>query len=164
MKDISILRTIFNYDPDSGVITRLVATRKKKAGSSTDCVCKDGYSYISYKNTSFRVHRLGWALHHGYWPEGVIDHIDRNTSNNAVSNLRHTDKSTNAKNAKLSTRSKTGIMGVGWHSQRGAWRVRINKGKKSVHLGLFGDFFEACCARKSAEISCGYSDIHGRAC
>lgn len=44
----------------------------------------------------------------------------------------------------------TQLAGVVWHSHRNRWEARgIERGSASLYYGV--DFFEACCARKSAE-------------
>ena len=46
---------------------------------------------------------------------------------------------------------KSGVAGVNWRASINKWNVRIKAHGKGHHLGAFADFFEACCARKSAE-------------
>ena len=46
----------------------------------------------------------------------------------------------------------TGINGVAWAARECKWRVRAWAKEGEKHLGYFGDFFEACCTRKSAEL------------
>lgn len=48
----------------------------------------------AYKKTYF-AHRVVWALHYGKFPDGVIDHIDGDPSNNRLDNLRSVDQSEN---------------------------------------------------------------------
>ena len=105
---------------------------------------------------------MGWLYVFGEQPSGEIDHINGKRDDNRIENLRIVDKSGNQKNAKLTKRSTSGIMGVTWHSRDKEWTVRINANKKRIHVGVFDSFLDACCARKSLEISLGYHKNHGR--
>lgn len=55
-----------------------------------------------YRNAQHKphsLHRAVWEYHYGEIPEGmVIDHIDRNTDNNQIENLRCVTQSENNKN------------------------------------------------------------------
>ena len=70
---------------------------------------------------------------------------------------------TNARNKRRSSRNKTGITGVCWKGRTGNWEAYISSRDGRRNLGSFHDFFEACCARKSAEIRNGYHPNHGSA-
>lgn len=66
---------------------------------------------IKYK--SYLCHRLVWILHHGDIPEGMeIDHIDGNSLNNVISNLRCIDSLLNKRNRGPSLLNTTGVTGV----------------------------------------------------
>ncbi len=41
--------------------------------------------------------------------------------------------------------------GVTWYPRDNKWVARIQHQKSQLHIGYFIDYFEACCARKSAE-------------
>lgn len=43
------------------------------------------------------------------------------------------------------------LTGIGWASDRQKWRAYYCKGRKTFYLGDFSDWFDALCARKSAE-------------
>lgn len=104
------------------------------------------------------VHRVVWELAYGPIPDGMcIDHIDGDRSNNRLSNLRLVTLSVNQRNAKIPSNNKMGIVGV--YPFAKGFVVRIASTK---HVGYFTDFFEACCARKSAELRHGYHENHGR--
>lgn len=64
-------------------------------------------------------HRLVWALHYGDPGQALVDHIDRDTTNNNIDNLRLVDKSGNSQNA----------------SCKGYW---FNKGKWMAYIKLHG--------------------------
>jgi hypothetical protein len=61
----------------------------QKAGSKTS----HGYLMVNFQGKGERqpkyVHRIVWEMHFGFIPEGmVIDHINRNRSDNRIENLR----------------------------------------------------------------------------
>lgn len=77
---------------------------------------KDGYSRVKLglaRQAMFLLHRLIYEWHFGEIPSGmVIDHIDRDINNNYIENLRCVTTRTNARNKKLGSRNRTGILGV----------------------------------------------------
>ena len=156
------LKEILNYNPNTGVFTWKIAANNKNvrsgnvAGKSTPQL----YRSIKYKGQDYLSHRLAWLYIHGYLPDGQIDHINGDRADNRISNLRVTTNSQNAKNAGLRKNNKTGIMGVCLSDNK--WKAKIVVNYKSIHLGCFNDFFEACCARKSAERTYGYHFNHGK--
>lgn len=105
----------------------------------------------------YLVHRIIWLYVHGYWPD-KIDHINRDGTDNRIENLRNVSNSENQRNRGLFKRNKSGISGV--HRISGSDRLYVYIGERE-YLGSFDDFFEACCARKSAERRCGYHENHG---
>lgn len=58
--------------------------------------------------------------------------------------------------------NKTGISGVYWCKDRKKWTARISVNNKTKYLGRFDDFFEACCARKSADNTYNFHMNHGK--
>lgn len=56
---------------------------------------------------------------------------------------------------------ETGVTGVHRNKLTGKWEVFINSNRTRHYLGLFNDFFEAVCARKSAEVKHGFHVNHG---
>ena len=139
-----------SYDATSG----LFAWKKPSHGRQSDYVGAtrpDGYITICVNNRQWLAHRLAWVLHYGTKPPRVIDHINRNKSDNRIENLRDGTNGINEMNAKAHKRSSFGISGVRPASKKGNFQAYIaRRGKfKSFYHG--DDFFEACCARKSAE-------------
>lgn len=125
------------------------------AGSA--CVCgKYGkkYSRIYVDNKKYFAHRIAWVMLNGEI-DGQVDHIDGDGLNNRYDNLRVVSCRDNHRNRKVGSNNKTGVLGV---RVRGlSWRVTIG----SVTIGTFKDFFEAVCARKSAELAHGFHANHG---
>lgn len=77
-----------------------------------------------------------------------IERIDNN-GNYEPSNCKWASKTEQSRNIRVRKTNKLGIRGVCKGKNR--WTSYIGVDNKNIHLGRFNDFFEACCARKSAE-------------
>lgn len=89
----------FKYDPATGEIFHKNPKRHHLKGKITgSCCCRHGYVIISIDKKRYRGHRIAWALYHGEFADGQIDHIDGNKSNNKIINLRCVDQCTNMGN------------------------------------------------------------------
>jgi hypothetical protein len=117
------------------------------AGKKAGRYRKDGYYEVVINGKLHLAHRVIWALFYDCWPGGVIDHIDRNPSNNVIDNLRDVTQSVNLLNASRSIRNKSGCKGVYQEKRFGRWVVTYRK----KHIGTYKNWFDAVCARKSAE-------------
>lgn len=107
-------------------------------------------------------HRAAWALHHGEWPKGQIDHINGDGRDNRIENLRDVPPVGNARNRKMNRRNASGVSGV-WRAQTGdAWVASIGGRGVRKYLGQFRSFDEAVAARKRAEAEFDYHPNHGR--
>lgn len=122
---------------------------------------RNTYLRVCISGKKYYAHQLIWIMQTGNKPE-QIDHIDGNGLNNRFSNLRSVKNSINSKNRRLNSNNKSGLSGVRWNDQCGKWHSRIRVDFDYKHLGLFSDFFEACCARKSAERKYGFTERHGK--
>ncbi len=94
-------------------------------------------------------------------PEQDVDHSNKKTSDNVWSNLRRVTKSENMRNKKKYKNNKSGVPGVYFAVRVGKWGAEINSSADRLHFGWFEDWFEAVCARKSAQYNCGYHPNHG---
>lgn len=71
------------------------------------------YWKVKFKLKGVLVHRIIWVLFNGDIPENmVIDHIDGNTLNNSIENLRCISKKLNCLNKKKSKANTSGSTGV----------------------------------------------------
>ena len=112
----------------------------------------DGYSYL--------LHRVIWKMAHGTEPE-AIDHIDGDSRNNQIGNLRAANSDVNGKNLALNCNNKSGKMGV-LRAASGNWTATIGHNGERVSLGTFDSFEAAVAAREAAEKKYGYHENHGR--
>lgn len=110
-----------------------------------------GYRYGLVMGIKHYAHRVAYCLHYGRWPEGLVDHIDRDPSNNRIKNLRDTNYRTNSRNQTLATNNTSGTRGVSWMYKAKSWRARITVDGRQVSLGAFKDKQDAINARLEAE-------------
>ena len=95
---MEVLRNLFTYDPESGVLTWVCGRNKgRDAGHPTS----NGYLRVKIGQTHYRVHRLIWKLYHGEDIPDLqqIDHINRNRVDNRIVNLCTVTASENIRNS-----------------------------------------------------------------
>lgn len=133
-----------------------------KIGNELGGVDKDGYLVGSVYGKNWRVHRLIYVMFNGDIPEGMqIDHVDHNKLNNVLENLRLCTCDDNNRNMPMLKTNTSGVVGV--TAKGNKWQAQIVIKGKPTYLGLYDDFFEAVCARKSAEKSSGvFHENHGK--
>lgn len=85
-------------------------------------------------------------MHNGPIPDGlVIDHINRNTSDNRIENLRCVPQSVNLANVSVRPHCKSGEKYIALDSRTGRFTVRIRR----VNHGTFATLEEAIAKRDS---------------
>jgi len=145
----------FCYNPETGNIS---CRRTGRVCAQT--LRPDGYLSGSTKGFSFLSHRAAWAIHFEKWPQGEIDHINGDKSDNRLQNLRVVSSQQNKCNRKIGKHNTSGVMGVIWH--RGKWNARIKVRGKLLSLGYYDKIEDAAAARKRAEAQHGFHPNHGR--
>lgn len=156
------LKYLLNYDPTSGVFTRL-----KYSKQTSDIVgCDDGRGYLftEIDGKIYRLHRLAFLYMEGVFPEQAVDHIDHNKRNNRWDNLRKVKPIENSRNQPISSSNKSGHIGVSKVQSLNKWYASIMVEGRSINLGTFDDINDAISARESASIKYGFHKNHGRDC
>jgi hypothetical protein len=120
------------------------------------------YEKIKVDGKVYKSHRLAWFYVNGKFPDGEIDHINGNTLDNRICNLRDVSSEGNCRNRTKRADNKSGVTGVLWYPPSGKWQAAIVHNKKKIHLGYFVDIEDAKKARKEAEVKYGYHPNHGR--
>ena len=133
----NLMRERLSYTPDDGKVWWVNHPRRSTAnGTEAGNLRQDGYRKLKFCGKQYLVHRVAWLLHHGSWPVGDIDHIDGNSSNNKLVNLRDVSHCVNLQNRKsATTKNKTGFLGV--VKRRNKYAAHIHKNGKQIYLGLF---------------------------
>lgn len=91
----------------------------------------DGYYRVTVNKTVQLVHRIIWALYYGEWPAKQLDHIDGDTTNNKISNLREVTGQQNQANSK-STKGSSIYKGVHWCNTSKRWVAKLMFNYKNV--------------------------------
>lgn len=144
------LIALLHYDPETGHFTWKNAgnVQNKRLGMSAGWSNSAGYRVITIENRRVFAHRLAWLYVYGEYPHLMVDHIDGNKSNNAISNLRLATRSQNAVNTHKNRSNKLGIKGV--NIAYGRYRAQIGVNGKKYCLGHFATPEEAKAAYEEA--------------
>jgi hypothetical protein len=160
--EISRLKELLSYDPDTGNLCWRVKRGKCAAGKIITCLNGSGYIVVRVDNVLLRAHRAAWAMTYNEWPEGEIDHINGNPSDNRLENLRIASREENMRNTKKPITNKSGFKGVSWHEVCGCWQAHIRCDSRNYYLGLFDTAESAHEAYKEASTRLhGIFSCHG---
>ena len=113
---------------------------------------RDGYHrlslYVDRKQKTVEIHRLV-AIAFIPNPENkpCVDHINNNTSDNNINNLRWATHKENNYNQKLSKANTSGVKGVHYDKRKTKWRAQIQLDGINIHIGYFDTIEEAKQAR-----------------
>jgi len=159
----SKIKELLDYNQETGIFTRAKRTTNSiNIGDIAGTKTKKGYIRIRVADGLYMAHRLAWLYVIGVWPKYQVDHENHIRDDNRWVNLSAATNQENSKNMSLSKRSTSGVCGVVWHKNHRKWQTYIAYNDKKIHLGYFGDFFEACCSRFSANNKYGYHRNHGQ--
>ena len=131
--DQATLKHLLQYDPATGVFTWLSG---KRSGKAAGFLQSHGYLQIQICDKAYYAHRLAWLFVHGELPDKVIDHVDGDRRNNAISNLRCVSQGENLQNQRTA-RSDNSCGALGVSAKAGKWRAAIRVAGRSIHLGTF---------------------------
>lgn len=149
------LMSVLKYVPAKGhFVWKTKRLYGRKAGSKT----VHGYIEIRYKRKWFKVHRLAWFFIYGELPQ-VVDHIDRDKTNNRIENLRASTIAENNVNRSKQKNNSTGLTGVQFARQK--YVVVIKHQGKRIAQRSFDNADDAAAYREAKLKELGYDTNHG---
>ena len=139
-------KKLLDYNRNTGKFTWKVSRGSRaKIGGSAGHKNSCGYIVIGInlnkKQKLLKAHRLAWFIVNHTLPN-VIDHIDRDKSNNSLYNLRDSNSSLNQINTPISKRNTTGYKGVYYRKDNGKYRAIIKIDGKNKSLGQWREISE----------------------
>jgi len=123
------------YDPTSPSYLRWKTDRRTGKNSNMVIAKKDatagtlnstGYYIVSIDKSLFLAHRIVYLLNTGHIDQDmVIDHKDRDRTNNSIENLRAVTQRANTLNSSIRSDSSTDIAGVSFCFKRNRYRAYV---------------------------------------
>jgi hypothetical protein len=142
-----LLQERFEYA--DGVLLRKTSRGGIPKGTPTGCDNGHGYLVTSVNSKLYPTHRLIFLYHHGYLPI-LVDHINGNTKDNRIENLREATYSQNNYNATKKSTNKSGYKNVFWCNTRQKWTVQLCTEGINRHIGYFDSIELAVSAAAEA--------------
>lgn len=112
---------------------------------------KGKYRSVWISGRGYKASRLAWFYVYGKWPLNHIDHINGNTLDDRISNLR--DVSQRENNSNLERHRMGSLVGASYSKKwrKKHWMARIKTAGKTENLGYFLTELEAHEAYKKAK-------------
>lgn len=145
------LKQILRYEDGQLFWLKQMARRVKLGERAGTFDFEAGYWKINIKKRRYYIHKLVFFIHHGHMPK-FVDHIDTNSSNNLISNLREATKNQNCHNRKSNINSSSKYKGVSKHANGRAWVAAISHYNNHTYLGYFKNENQAALAYNRAAV------------
>lgn len=143
------LKSILDYNPDTGEFRWKRSKIRAVKGAMAGYFRRDGYLEIHIDTKRCLGHRLAFLFMLGRWPNHLVDHINRDPSDNRWCNLRESNYAQNGANSRVrKTNEASPFRGVRKHGRRFNARITVNK--KTVFLGSFKTSLDAAKAYDTA--------------
>ena len=143
-----LISDLFYYN-DGYLYRKTRPSQNTKINERVGSLGKDGYLRVAINYKHYLVHRIIYMLHFGYLPD-IVDHLNRDTLDNRIENLRPATRSENAFNSVAHKDSTVKIKGITWREDLKKYRVRICKDYKQYHIGVFNTLEDAKAASTTA--------------
>lgn len=155
-----VAKQIFRYEPDTGRFYWLTKiSRKTVVGSRAGNQMPVGYWSVQVFGSRYYLHRLAFSMM-GKPVPALVDHINRDRSDNRWTNLRGATKALNAANLSLRPTNRSGHPNVYFCKERKKFCVSIRDHGRTVNGGRFDSFGDAVSAAADLRIRIYGEDFH----
>lgn len=156
--EISEICQVASYDRDLSEVRWSASGTGRKVGRIVGANNGGGYRRVNILGYRTMYHRLVWAMHYGEWPEGFIDHINGNRSDNSIANLRVVTKAENTRNRRPGPPRD---LPFGVYRNGSGFQASIRSDGKWIGLGTYKTAEEAAQVYHAAKEKYGFHKNHG---
>ena len=144
MLDHNTLLEELRYEENTGLFWWKKPKRGRRLSHPAGNIGPRGYRRIQmFPNKMYYAHRLAWLYVHGSWPTEHIDHINGDSSDNRICNLRDICHQQNVWNSKTPKNNTSGYKGVCFVASKNKWLAKACKNRIQYNLGYFSTAEEA---------------------
>lgn len=137
---LEYIKQNYRYDPHTGLLWIKLSKYSRVVGRSKS---NSKHLQVGILGKMYSVHRIAWLLSYDSFPSCEIDHIDRNPTNNKLTNLREASHQENKFNRTKYSTNTSGFKGVVWVKDKKKWRAGICLNSKFIFIGYFSSPEEA---------------------
>lgn len=112
---------------EDGLYWKHQISKSCKVGQRVGCINTEGYRVFGFKGRQYKEHREVFFIVHGYYPD-IIDHENKDRSDNRPSNLRDATPNQNQYN-------RSGIRG--YRKKNNKYEARISFNGRRMALGTY---------------------------
>ncbi|AHI60705.1 HNH endonuclease [Escherichia phage vB_EcoS_AKS96] len=161
MPPLDFLRGILSYNPETGKLTWTSKVSSKTIiGSEAGTLHKASGRYqVQIQGKIYKSSRIAFYLYYGFEPVGAVDHINRDPSDDRISNLRDASLNQNGMNKSMMSNNTSGYKGVSYSKRRNEYIAYVKINGKMMFGGWFKKKEEAAKVAASMRES-----IHGEFC
>ena len=136
----SLIRDRFDYRDGKLFYRHDIPTKMKAGGEAGSYTAR--YGFVTIDRKQYLLHRIIYLWNHGNLPK-MIDHINNDSWDNRIENLRAANSSQNNHNRTINKNSSSGVKGVCFHKPSQKYFARIKKNNVYVYMQYFDNLEEA---------------------
>jgi hypothetical protein len=134
MPSLDYLNSILEFK--DGLLYNKITRNSRAVKGSLAGSISGKYRLICLHRKAYLVHRVAYYMANNFSPD-FVDHIDGNSHNNHINNLRPATKVQNQWNQGLNKANTSGVKGLSWAKNCNKWFACIRYNGKNRNLGYF---------------------------
>lgn len=127
------LLSVVEYNKDTGIFKwKINKSGRAKAGLNVGSVNGDGFVITRIEGKQYLVHRLAWFYINKKWPKRCLTHINKNKSDNRISNLcEYVYTKEKPKEEKENLNQGHVLLALNYDKETGVFTWKKNKNRRS---------------------------------